>query len=99
MNKIKLLIGLIVILIVTEGYSQMNYSVKAETGFLKYQFNTIQVDPGLNWKGYNLNEENGVDLNITNGIKYKEKFYTGVGIGYLFKIRIFNDSAITAHSD
>jgi len=84
MNRIKpFIIGLITILIVNQGYSQINYSIKAETGFLKYQFNTIKVDPGSNWKGYNLDEENGIDLNIINGIDFKNKLFAGVGLGYL----------------
>lgn len=36
-------------------------------GFLKYQNNMVQVDPGPNWKGLdNLYEGNGIDLNIIN---------------------------------
>ena len=84
MNRIRLtLIGLITILIVNQGYSQTNYSIKAETGFLKYQFNTITVDPGPNWKGYNLNGQNGVDFNIINGVDFNNKFFVGIGLGYL----------------
>lgn len=79
----KILLNLILISIIQTGYSQINYSMKAETGFLKYQFNTIQVDPGPNWKGYNLDEENGVDFNIINGIDFKNKLFAGIGLGYL----------------
>lgn len=68
---------------VNQGYSQINYSVKAETGFLIYQFNTIQIDPGPNWKGYYLDEENGIDFNIVNGINFNNKLFAGIGIGYL----------------
>ena len=70
------------ILTINQGYSQISYSVKAETGFLKYQNNTIQVDPGPNWKGYNLYEQNGIDFNIVNGIDFKNKLFAGIGIGY-----------------
>lgn len=83
MKGIRLIIGLISMLIVNQGYSQINYSIKAETGFLKYQFNTIQVDPGPNWKGYNLDGENGVDLNIINGFDFHNKLFAGIGLGYL----------------
>jgi len=76
-------VNLILFSIVHSGYSQTNYSMKAETGFLKYQFNTIQVDPGPNWKGYNLDEENGVDFSIINGIDFKNKLFAGIGLGYL----------------
>ncbi len=83
MNRITSLVGLAFFLIVSRGYSQVEYAMKVEAGFLKYRFNTIDVDPGLNWKGYYLDGENGVDLNIINGIKYKGRLYAGVGIGYL----------------
>ena len=83
MNRIKLIIGLISMLIINQGYSQINYSIKTEAGFLKYQFNTIKVDPGPNWKGYYLDEENGVDLNIVNGFDFNNKVFAGIGLGYL----------------
>lgn len=84
MNKTThFIIELIVMLIFNHGYSQMNYSVKVETGFLKYQFNTVNVDPGPNWKGYNLEGENGIDLNVINGIDFKNKWFIGIGLGYL----------------
>lgn len=71
------------ILTINQGYSQISYSIKAETGFLMYQNNTIQVDPGPNWKGYNLCEQNGIDFNIVNGIDFENKLFAGIGIGYL----------------
>ncbi len=84
MNKKKLfIIGLITILTVHQGYSQINYSTKVETGFLKHQSNTIDVEPGKNWKGYNLNNENGIDFNIVNGFGFKNKLFAGLGLGYL----------------
>ncbi|MCZ2281607.1 MAG: hypothetical protein LC120_00625 [Bacteroidales bacterium] len=84
MNKIKFfIIGLTMILTINQGYSQISYSIKAETGFLMYQNNTIQVDPGPNWKGYNLYEQNGIDFNIVNGIDFENKLFAGIGIGYL----------------
>jgi len=83
MNRIKLIIGLITMLIINQGYSQINYSIKTEAGFLKYQFNTIQVDAGPNWKGYYLDQENGVDLNIVNGFDFNNKIFAGIGLGYL----------------
>jgi hypothetical protein len=84
MNRKRLfIIGLIAILTVNQGYAQINYSIKGETGFLKYLFNTIQIDPGPNWKGYYLDEENGIDFNIVNGVDFKNKLFAGIGIGYL----------------
>ena len=84
MNKINFfIIWLTMILTINQGYSQIRYSIKAETGFLMYQNNTIQVDPGPNWKGYNLYEQNGIDFNIVNGIDFENKLFVGIGIGYL----------------
>jgi hypothetical protein len=77
------LIGLIIISVVFKGYSQTNYAVRVESGFMKYKNNIINIDPGPNWKGYNLDGQNGFDLNVINGIKHNEKFYAGVGVGYL----------------
>lgn len=78
-----IIIGLIAISIVNPVFAQINYSIKAETGFLDYQFNTVQVDPGKSWKGYNLYEENGIDFNVLNGIDFKNKLFAGIGVGYL----------------
>jgi hypothetical protein len=66
-------------------YGQTDYSVKVEVGYLNFKTRLIDVDPGPNWKGYNLNEEqNGINLNVINGISLiNNKFFTGVGIGYL----------------
>ncbi len=84
MSRIDLLtIVIITILTVNQGYSQVIYSIKAETGLLKYQNNTIQIDPGPDWKGYYLYEENGIDFSIINGINIVNKLFTGVGVGYL----------------
>lgn len=83
MNRATLIFAVIILLLGSEGQSQISYSVKAETGFLKYRTNTIQIDPGPNWKGYNLYEENGIDINIVNGFNYDNKVYVGVGTGYL----------------
>jgi hypothetical protein len=64
--------------------AQVTYSGKVEVGYLRYMSNTIQVDPGPGWRGYYLNNnQNGVDLSFSNGIRYKEKLFAGVGISYL----------------
>ncbi len=81
MRKITLLLALW--LLVAKGYSQDDYQRKIETGFLHYQYNTVQVDPGPDWKGYNLDGENGVDLNFINGLTFKDAIFTGIGVGYL----------------
>lgn len=77
----------IIIILITFGlksYSQIDYFGKVETGYLRFLFTTIQVDPGPNWEGYNLdNEQNGIDINLINGVNFKDRFFTGLGIGYL----------------
>jgi len=83
MNKKAFFIGLIVISIVPNGYSHITYALKSELGYMKFIYNTVTVEPGPNWKGYYLDNQNGFDFSITNGIKFKEKIYTGVGVGYL----------------
>lgn len=83
MNRFAFYFVLIFIVWGSKGNAQMNYSIKAETGFLKYQYNIVQVDPTPNWKGYNLYEQNGIELNIVNGLDYKNKLLAGVGLGYL----------------
>ncbi|MFW6225013.1 MAG: hypothetical protein ACOC4B_01980 [Bacteroidota bacterium] len=84
MNALRLtIIGLINIIVVNQGYAQINYSMKAETGFLIYQYNMVDVDPGPNWKGYYLDEENGIDFYIVNGVDVNNKLFAGIGIGYL----------------
>jgi hypothetical protein len=66
-----------------KGLSQAEYAGKLETGYLKFLFNTIKVDPGPDWKGYNLDEEDAMELNLVNGIKFRDKCFSGIGVGYL----------------
>ena len=49
-----LIIGLLIVFNTIQGGAQVKYSVKSEVGYLKYRFHTVRVDPGPNWKGYNL---------------------------------------------
>ena len=66
------------------AHSQNEYSGKIEVGLLKFGLTTLQIDPGLNWQGYQLNEEqNGLDLHFVNGVQFGNKFDAGVGVGYL----------------
>jgi len=63
---------------------QIKYNLRTEIGTLSFQNTTIDVDPGPNWRGYNLNEEqNGLSLDIINGISLNNKLFIGLGIGYL----------------
>lgn len=66
------------------GYSQIEYYGKAESGYSVNLATIVQVDPGPNWKGYYLNgQQNGLELNLVNGIKVSNVFGMGGGIGYL----------------
>lgn len=79
----KLTLFLLFTLITVIGYAQVDYKRKIEIGYMNYRYNTIQVDPGSNWKGYNLDGENGIDLNVINGLSFKKKIFVGIGVGYL----------------
>ena len=80
----RVLLVLFLFPLVVSGYTQIDYKRKIETGFLKYQYNIVDVDPGPNWKGYNLDrEQNGIDINIINGLSFKDKFMPAIGLGYL----------------
>lgn len=81
--KNALLTTLTTLCIIVNGFTQIHYSGKIETGYLKFVDNTITVDPGPDWRGYNLENENGFDLNLTNGIEIRNMFFIGIGIGYL----------------
>lgn len=72
-----------ILLICTQGYSQIKYSVKAEVGFLEYQKRLVDVSPGLGWKGHYLYDENGINFRVINGVNFKNKLFAGVGVGYL----------------
>ncbi len=82
----KRFIPIIIILIVfaLKANSQINYSGKLEIGYLAFQYTTVQVDPGPNWKGdYLNNEQSGIDVNLINGIQFKDKLFAGIGLGYI----------------
>ncbi len=81
----KAIIILIIFLIgALSSIAQITYSGKVESAFLNYRNTTIQVEAGPNWKGYNLNEQqNGVDLNLINGVRIGKHLFAGLGLGYL----------------
>lgn len=65
------------------GFSQFRYSGKLEACYLSFNNTTIDVEPGPGWKGYYLdNDQNGIDVNLINGVKFREKLFAGIGIGY-----------------
>jgi hypothetical protein len=65
-------------------FGQIKYNLRTEIGTLRFQNTTIDVDPGPNWRGYSLNEnQNGLSFDIINGISFKDKLQVGIGVGYL----------------
>lgn len=65
--------------------AQIKHTAKAETGYLSFFTHRYQLDPGPDWKGYHLHEnQNGIDLSLINGLSFlKTKAFAGLGIGYL----------------
>lgn len=62
----------------------VRYSGAVEAGMLKFQNRTITADPGPNWKGYNLDQrQNGITLNVVNGVVYRDRLFCGLGLGWL----------------
>ncbi len=82
--KKAILVIVFLIIVCISGYSQVQYSRKIESGYLKFLATTVRVDPGPTWKGYNLDKkQNGLDINLVNGIKFNDKLFLGLGLGYL----------------
>jgi hypothetical protein len=85
--KMKTLVAILALLLclpmITKA--QTSYSGQFEAGYQHYLFRPIRVEPGPNWKGYNLdNRQNGFNLTSVNGITFKDrKLFTGIGLGYL----------------
>jgi hypothetical protein len=78
--------------------SQILYSGRIETGYQHYLFRTIRVDPGPNWKGYNLNnKQNAYIFSSVNGLLFHDRrLFSGIGLGYynfegISGIAIFGD--------
>ena len=68
------------------GISQIRYAKKIEVGYLNFRYTTINYDmlPGAPYDPVKLNnQQNGIDINVINGISFKEKLFAGVGVGYL----------------
>lgn len=86
-NQMRQFLSSLIILIVSTlvAEAQISYSGRIETGYQKYLFRGLTIDPGPNWKGYYLNEEqNGYSITASNGLAFvKNGFYTGTGVGYL----------------
>ncbi len=64
--------------------AQTVYSGRIETGYQHYLLKTITVDPGPNWKGYNLdNRQNCFNFASVNGLTFNDRnLFTGIGLGF-----------------
>ncbi len=91
--KYFLIIGFLIILNTIEADAQVKYSIKTEVGFLKYQFHTIRVDPGPDWKGYYLDNKDGIDVGLVNGIEFNQILSVGIGARY-FNFEGYNGLAL-----
>lgn len=64
------------------AFGQGKYSLNVEAGHLQFQTVLVNVDPGPNWQGYALDNRNGYELSVINGIIFREKFNLGFGFSY-----------------
>ena len=62
------------------GQKNIAYSKKIEVGYDLFMFRTLIIDPGPNWMGYNLDEDqNGFEVNFINGVTAYDHFFAGAG--------------------
>jgi hypothetical protein len=64
------------------AFGQVKYSLNLEAGHLQFRNTIVDVDPGPNWQGHSLDERNGYELSLINGIIFREKFNLGLGVSY-----------------
>ncbi|MCC5613185.1 hypothetical protein LC612_42535 [Nostoc sp. CHAB 5834] len=62
----------------------VRYTGSLEVSALRFQSRTLTVEPGPNWKGYNLNQQqHGTMLSLINGLVYHNRLFAGLGLGWL----------------
>lgn len=77
---------LITFLAPTELKAQFKYGAKVEVGRMSYLSRTIHYDggSGSSLKRARLKEDqNGTEISIANGFRFREVLFVGVGLGYL----------------
>lgn len=81
----KNILVILIAIMASNAYSQCHHSLKTEAGYLYYLDHTITIDSDdPEWKGYNLNDgQSGINFNIINGIRFREHYMAGAGLGYL----------------
>ena len=83
-NTKSIVFSLLFLLVSITVNAQVQYQPKVEVGYMNYRSRTLLVNPGPNWRGYYLNEnQNGMDVSVINGFSIQEKYFVGVGLGYL----------------
>jgi hypothetical protein len=80
----RILLFIAFLLISTASFAQkIPTYFSSDFGYLAYRFNTIDVDPGPNWKGHYLSDKDGFDFKANVGVILKERFNVGFGLSYL----------------
>jgi hypothetical protein len=85
MKIIKSTFVVLLILFSMLAKAQIKYAGKIEAGVLSYNRRTVTIEPGLGWRGYNLDEkQNGSVISTINGVSvFKQKLNIGMGVSYL----------------
>jgi hypothetical protein len=82
--KTKIILFTSLLFLASIANAQIRYCVKLETSYLPFAYTTIKVEPGPSWKGYYLNnKQNGISINLINGIMLQDRILVGLGFGYL----------------
>jgi len=82
MKKNSLLLIFICLSLMTNA--QIRYTAKVEAGYEFFLSRPVKVDPGPDWRGYQLDKEpNGLDVSVINGLSFNEYLRLGLGVGYL----------------
>lgn len=82
-NKKSLLLLLLTNIIFTFTINaQQKFLHKIECNFVQYGTNIIQVEPGPNWKGYNINDD-VLQLSYIFAKNRPQKIIYGVGLSYM----------------
>jgi hypothetical protein len=83
-SRANLLILLSFLFYLNSGTAQIKYSGKLEIGNIQNLGNIVTVDPGIDWRGYYLNQgTKGIRLDWINGININQKLFTSIGVSYL----------------
>ena len=65
------------------GYSQIEFKTRIEAGYLQFNGHFIGVDPDVDWKGMNNDDQNGIETSVLFGAQFKKRRRAAIGIGYL----------------